>query len=207
MDGDHYFSADPSSPSQPRSVRLTLEDLTLDLVTDGGVFSPGRIDPGTKVLLSAVPPADPHARELVDLGAGYGPVALTMAQRHPEARVWAVEPNRRAADLCALNAARAGLDNVVVVSGAADLPPDLEVDALWSNPPIRIGKKALHSLLDEWLGRLRPGGSAWLVVGKHLGADSLARWLDTSGWSTRRVASRQTYRVLEVSSRGKPDVD
>jgi 16S rRNA (guanine1207-N2)-methyltransferase len=180
--------------------------MNLDLDTDRGVFSPDRVDAGTRVLLGVVPPVTPPAGELVDLGAGYGPIALTMARRHPAARVWAVEPNRRARELCAANAARAGLDNVTVIA-PEDFPTDLPIDAVWSNPPIRIGKAALRELLTEWLDRLRPGASAWFVVGRHLGADSLARWLEESGRPARRVATRQTYRVLEVGARGELELD
>jgi 16S rRNA (guanine1207-N2)-methyltransferase len=78
------------------------------------------------------------------------------------------------------------------------VPPGLAVDAIWSNPPIRIGKQALHDLLSSWLTRLVPGGAAWLVVQKHLGADSLARWLTDSGWDTTRVSSRGGYRILRA---------
>ncbi len=206
MDGAHYFSPDPDSPSRPARVRLTLPDLTVDLDTDTGVFSADRIDPGTRILLATAPEKISGAQELVDLGAGYGPIAVTLASRHPDARVWAVEPNRRARDLCRSTARRYGLDNVVTVA-PDEVPDSLEVDGLWSNPPIRIGKSALHDMLAQWLVRLGGGAAAWLVVGRHLGADSLARWLEAEGWCTRRAASRQTYRVLEVTKRADADLD
>lgn len=206
MDGGHYFSEEPAAASKPRRVTLALPDVSFDLDTDTGVFSPTRVDPGTRILLGATPTHIPDARELVDLGSGYGPIALTMAARHPEARVWAVEPNSRARALCASNARHAELDNVVVVA-PDDVPTDLVIDGLWSNPPIRIGKAALKSLLVEWLTRVRRGSSAWLVVNRHLGADSLATWLTDGGWTVERRASRQGFRVLEVSSRGESDLN
>ena len=73
--------------------------------------------------------------------------------------------------------------------------------ALWSNPPIRIGKQALHTLLTTWLDRLADGAYAHFVVHKHLGADSLHRWLDASGYPTDRVASRAGYRILRTMRR------
>ena len=180
-------------------MRLDLEDLSLSLTTDRGVFSVERVDPGTRVLLAEAPPPNPSMRQLADVGCGYGPIALVLASRAPQATVWAIDTNERARELCALNAANAGLDNVRVVA-PGDVPDDVVFDAIWSNPPIRIGKAALHELLTQWLGTLAPAGHAWLVVQKHLGADSLARWLDDAGWPTVRLASRQAYRVLEVSA-------
>jgi len=194
--GDHYFTASPSAGSAPRTVRLDLPDLSLSLATDAGVFSAGGIDAGSKLLLLTVPPPPP-AGHLLDLGCGYGPLALTMATRSPEATVWAVDVNERARELCTRNAVAAGLTNVRVVA-PGEVPPGTRFAAIWSNPPIRIGKAALHELLSGWLRRLADGATAHLVVQRHLGADSLGRWLEGEGFTVRRLASRQAYRVLGV---------
>ena len=143
------------------------------------------------------PPAG--ARELVDVGCGYGPIACTLARRHPDARVWAVDVNERARGLCAANAERLQLANVVTCT-PEDVPEDLAVDGIYSNPPIRIGKLALHALLLGWLGRLTPGGRAGLVVHRHLGADSLQRWLQGEGFPVLRATSRGGYRLLDVAN-------
>lgn len=200
----HYFSPSPGSPSRPGTVRLDLPDLSLTLRTDRGVFSGDRIDPGTKVLLdtddgSPLPPRG----DLLDLGCGYGPVALTLATRAPGCRVWAVDVNGRALDLARANAAAAGLGNVVVAR-PDEVPADVRFAAVWSNPPVRVGKPALHEMLAGWLGRLGAGGHGRLVVHKHLGADSLHRWLEDEGWTVRRVRSRLGYRVLEVRAAAEP---
>ena len=189
---------------------MVLPDVYLELATDAGVFSPGRLDPGTRLLLeeSPVPPA---SGDLLDLGCGYGPVACVLAKRSPGATVWAVDVNERALELCARNARAAGLENVhCVTPGDASLPERFA--AIWSNPPVRIGKDALHALLGQWLARLGPGsaacggsdspagsgGSAYLVVGRNLGADSLHRWLAEQGWPVTRLAARSGYRLLQV---------
>lgn len=197
--GEHYFAERPGAASRRRSVDLVLPDLHLRLDTDSGVFSPDRIDPGTRILLETVPPPPP-AGNLLDLGCGYGPIALTMATRAPQATVFGVDVNQRAVTLAESNAKAAGLDNVRFCL-ADELDPALRFDAIWSNPPIRIGKAALHDLLLTWLPRLTPGGLAHLVVQKHLGSDSLHRWLDGQGFPTERIASRSSYRVLRVAPR------
>jgi 16S rRNA (guanine1207-N2)-methyltransferase len=193
----HYFDGEPSVASRPSTVRLDLPDRSLTLATDRGVFSGDRVDPGSKYLLLEAP-APPPSGTFVDLGCGYGPIACTLAARSPGATVWAVDVNERALDLCRTNATALGLGNVTVAHVDA-APPDLAVDRLWSNPPIRIGKPALHALLTTWLGRLAPEGRAVLVVQKHLGADSLQAWLTEQGWPTTRLGSRAGYRLLEVA--------
>jgi len=193
----HYFDPAPGAASKPSSVRLVLPDLTLELATDRGVFSADRVDPGTKYLLLDAP-TPPEAGTFVDLGCGYGPIACTLASRAPRASVWAVDVNERARALCRANAESLGLGNVVVAA-PDEVPDDLTIDRLWSNPPIRIGKVALHDLLRTWLGRLSPDGVALLVVQKHLGADSLQRWLQGEGWRAERLGSRSGYRLLEVA--------
>lgn len=191
----HYFSAEPNAGSRPSEVRLALPDLTLDLRTDRGVFSPARVDPGTKLLLMELPPR--LAPPVLDLGCGYGPLACTVALRQPEDEVWAVDVNGRARELCTANAQRAGA--VLRVAPPEDVPADVRFGAIVSNPPIRIGKTALHDLLSRWLDRLAGDGEAWLVVNKHLGADSLAAWLADHGFDVRRARSRQGYRVLHLT--------
>lgn len=193
----HYFTSEPTAKSDRSEVPLVLPDLTLQLMTDAGVFARAGVDAGTKLLLLDGPAPTPNDSVLVDLGAGYGPIAITLAKRNPEAEVWAVEVNSRARALCLENAKQASVTNVRVVT-PDEVPKDLIIDRLWSNPPIRIGKQALHALLEEWLPRLGGSGSAHLVVQKHLGSDSLQRWLRNSGWPTTRRCSRAGYRILDV---------
>ena len=196
-----YFAEQPAAAHRPGIVHVVLPDLHLALTTDSGVFSPGRLDPGTRFLLDDAPPP-PAGGDLLDLGCGYGPLGLVLATRAPAARVWAVDVNRRAIDLCERNAGNAGLANVRCVpvgeSGPDCAPLPQRYDLIWSNPPIRIGKPALHTVLTSWLGRLAPGAAAYLVVQRHLGSDSLQRWLEQTGWTAVRFAARAGYRILEV---------
>ena len=199
MTGSHYFTAQPSAAHRPGLVRMVLPDLYLELATDSGVFSPGRLDPGTRLLLEDAP-APPASGDLLDLGCGYGPIACALAARAPAATVWAVDVNERALSLCAANAANAGLTNVrCVPPDSPDIPPRL--DGIWSNPPVRVGKGPLHAMLLGWLARLAPGAAATLVMGRNLGADSLHGWLEKEeGWQVRRLAARSGYRLLRVTA-------
>ncbi len=198
-----YFAEQPAAAHRPGTVHVVLPDVHLALATDSGVFSPGRLDPGTRFLLEAAPPP-PAAGDLLDLGCGYGPLGLVLASRAPAARVWAVDVNQRAIELCERNAGAARLANVRCVAVGESGPDTAQLpgqyDLIWSNPPIRIGKPALHAMLAGWLGRLAPGAAAYLVVQRHLGSDSLQRWLEQSGWSATRFAARAGYRILEVRS-------
>jgi 16S rRNA (guanine1207-N2)-methyltransferase len=201
VSNSQYFAEQPAAAHRPGTVHLVLPDMHLALATDAGVFSPGRLDPGTRLLLDAAPPPPPDG-DFLDLGTGYGPLALALAKRSPGARIWAVDVNKRALELCAGNAATAGLANVrcVPAPGAGQYSPGLPASfqLIWSNPPIRIGKQALHSMLTAWLGRLAPGAAAYLVVQRNLGSDSLQRWLGDTGFDASRYAARAGYRVLEV---------
>jgi 16S rRNA (guanine1207-N2)-methyltransferase len=193
-----YFEASPRVASREASVTLALVDVTLTLATDRGVFSHGGVDAGTRYLLQEAAGPPPSCATALDLGCGYGPIACVLARRAPGARVWAVDVNERARALCASNAAANHLANVVVAA-PDEVPDGVRFDLIWSNPPIRIGKEALHELLARWLARLHPTGRAVLVVQKHLGADSLAAWLRAQGYTVVRAGSRQGYRLLVVT--------
>ena len=202
----HYFDQAPGVPSRPGRVRLDLPDFRAELAVDRGVFSAGGVDPGTVELLRAkvgAPAGDGTEGELMDLGCGYGPIALTLAHRYPGATVWAVDVNTRALELAAANAAALDMGARVRAAVPDDVPDSVSFAGIWSNPPIRIGKTALHEMLERWLPRLAPGASAWLVVQRHLGADSLAAWLGAQGWPARRLGSRKGYRLLQVGRAGE----
>jgi 16S rRNA (guanine1207-N2)-methyltransferase len=197
----HYFSAQPAGPGQRQTVPVVLAGRELDVVTAGGVFSAERLDLGTRVLLREAPPP-PATGHLLDLGCGWGPLALALGLLSPAATVWAVDVNERALELTAENARRAGLPRVRTATPEA-VPDDVTFDAMWSNPPIRIGKEALHALLLRWLPRLRPGAQAHLVVQRNLGADSLHAWLAGAlegGFHVERAGSAKGYRVLRLTA-------
>jgi 16S rRNA (guanine1207-N2)-methyltransferase len=197
MNGEQYFERSPSSTESGRTFDWDLDGRQLRVDTAGGVFSRRGLDDGTEFLIDRVPKPPSHGVAL-DLGCGWGALAIALASRSPELRVWAVDVNERAVALTNQNAKRNGLGNITAVL-ADDMPSDATFDVIWSNPPIRIGKRQLHDLLETWLGRLSEHGVAWLVVSRHLGADSLTTWLSEKGWSCERVGSRHGYRLLRVS--------
>jgi 16S rRNA G1207 methylase RsmC len=192
----HYFNEDPEVPSARKRIDVSLPDGSFSIETDTGVFSHGRVDSGTKVLLMEAPVL-PTSGHVLDLGCGAGPIAMTMARRSPESSVWAVDVNERARQLTRDNASALSLTNVTVAS-PDEVPDDVAFDVIWSNPPIKVGKQELHDLLNRWLARLSPDGYAVLVVNKNLGSDSLAKWLTELGWTVKRISSRQGFRVLTV---------
>ncbi|RAM36454.1 class I SAM-dependent methyltransferase [Arthrobacter globiformis] len=199
MESAHYFSASPAGPFTRKPLTVELAGETRKLQTSSGIFSPDGIDKGTAILLAEVPAPAPQGN-LLDIGCGWGPVALTMALRAPHAQVYAVDVNERCIALTNGNAGLLGLNNVTA-STPENVDPEIRFDTIWSNPPIRIGKDELHSLLLLWLPRLAPGGSAWLVVQKNLGSDTLQRWmaevLDDSFTVTRESTSK-SFRILRV---------
>lgn len=202
MAGDHYFTSSPDSEMGLRPLSVTLAGSPRRLHTGNGIFSPDRIDVGTAVLLAAVP-SPPPGGDLLDVGCGWGPIALTLALESPHAAVWAVDVNERALDLVRRNAAALGLDNVRAVL-PDEVPEDIRFRTIWSNPPIRVGKNELHGLLERWVPRLAPASDGYLVVQRNLGSDSLHRWLESTmpkDISTVRAATGKGYRVLRVRRR------
>ncbi len=198
----HYFEARPAVPSKPRTVHLRVRGLELELQADRGVFGSKAIDTGTSTLLKEAPPP-PTTGDLLDLGSGYGPIAITLARLAPDARVWAVDVNERALELTRANAA-ANTTNVEARK-PDEVPKDLRFDAIYSNPPVRVGKRTLHELLLQWLPRLKPGAAAYLVVQRNLGADSLAAWLVEEGFRVTRLKSKKGYRILQAAQGETPE--
>ena len=192
-----YFSEQPSGTEIRRTIQARIWGSELTLITASGVFAADGLDRGTGVLLRASPIPQDNPR-ILDLGCGYGPIALAIAVHCPGALVDAVDVNERALALCRDNAMALGVADRVRVLPPEDADPDVRYDEIWSNPPIRMGKQALHELLLTWLARLAPDGVARLVVGKNLGADTLQRWLIEQGYACERVGSAKGFRVLVI---------
>jgi len=199
MPEEHYFSASPQAKLQTHEVSFEVAGEQLSLLAASGTFSSSRLDPGTAILLKQLPDRG-FAGPVLDIGCGWGPIAVTLARVSPEATVYALDVNQRSLELTQANADRLGLGNVQPVT-AEQVPEGLEFSAIWSNPPIRIGKAKLHELLLTWLPRLAPGATALLVVAKHLGADSLLRWLGENlpGFEVVRRDSSKGYRIIAVT--------
>lgn len=193
---EHYFSADPTVAFKRAPVVADVWGHELRLTSGSGVFAQGRVDIGTAILFRETAP--PAGGRILDLGCGWGVIGLAIAKAVPDAVVTAVDVNERAVLLAGENAAALGLADRFTATTPDGVAVDASYDEIWSNPPIRIGKEALHALLLTWLPRLAPGGRAVMVVGKNLGADSLQRWLGEQGFPTTRLASAKGFRVLET---------
>lgn len=198
MPQEHYFSNEPTGDFKPKTIEVTLADRRVKVQTAGSIFSPDHVDTGTKVLLSKLELA-PEDGDILDIGCGWGPISLALAISRPNATIWAVDVNQRAVELTRKNAASLGLTNVKAML-VDEVPAGLTFDAIWSNPPIRVGKEVLHEILKVWLNRMKTGAFAYLVVQKNLGSDSLLKWLqDTfNNFESTRLSTDKQFRVLEV---------
>jgi 16S rRNA (guanine1207-N2)-methyltransferase len=202
----HYFSEQPKGAEMRRTITARVWGRELRLITASGVFAADGLDLGTAVLLRASPLPEGKPR-ILDLGCGYGPIALAIAVHSPGALIDAVDVNERALALCRDNAMALGVADRVRVLRPEEVAADTRYDEIWSNPPIRIGKQALHELLLSWLARLARDGVARLVVGKNLGADPLQRWLIEQGFGCERAASAKGFRVLLIHPSDQSPLD
>ena len=188
---EHYFTDDPSSPHEVRSLTLRCGDRLLDCRTDAGVFSRDRLDPGTALLLEAIYKAMPadFAGRALDLGCGWGAVGLSLACKYPHAELVLCDVNRRALALAEQNLASNGLHAQCVRSdGLAQVQGHYALIAV--NPPIRAGKATVYRLFDESRERLEPGGALFVVIRKQQGAPSALERL------------RAVFGAAEVVTRG-----
>lgn len=196
MSGEHYFSEQPTGEFKPKKIVTAIDGQRVELLTAGGTFSPDHMDTGTAILLEHAYQA-PNSGNLLDLGCGWGPIALTLAKKNPEATVWAVDVNERSLELTRMNAEKLGLTNIRVAH-VDDVPAELTFTGIWSNPPIRVGKEALHEILNKWLVRLDEECEAYLVVSKDLGADSLLKWMQAEfeDLQSERIETAKGFRII-----------
>lgn len=203
--GEQYFSANPNSLDLRRTLQVDLRGREVSVQVSNGVFSSSKLDLGTAVLLKHAPQPPENGR-FFDIGCGWGAISLALGFESPNAQIYAVDVSERALELTNINAKNAGLNNIhtyLVEDALKELKEDelKDIDLIWSNPPIRVGKDVLHNILLTWLPRLKVGGAAYLVVQKNLGSDSLIPWLSKNlgeDFSVEKYASSKGYRIIEV---------
>lgn len=200
MPNNHYFSESADEELKLRKIKVKLFGNKYELFSSTGIFSPNELDAGTEVLLKQLESLKPQGT-ILDIGCGWGPIALSLALASPKAKIIAIDVNQKSIALTRLNAKSLQLENIEVFQ-PEQVKESLMFDEIWSNPPIRVGKKMLHEILCKWLPRLQPGGSARLVVQKNLGSDSLQKWLETEfedGFEVSRIASIKGFRIIKVT--------
>jgi len=198
---DHYFSHQPGVESSPKEVAVSFIEKNFVFTTDRGVFSYGKVDKATHILLDTFlekfygkPP-----EVIADVGSGYGIISCVMAHRFAQSKILSVEPNERAQALTKINYVNNIGDDRLEILSPENVAQETKVDLVISNPPIRVGKEELFKLLQVWANNLNENGQMWLVIAKHLGSDSSSKYLEEKcGLRVKRIASKKGFRVLRA---------
>ncbi len=173
----HYYDENPSTASNERMITFTINDRSITLLTDNGVFSKNHIDEGSLILLKSLIPL--HLKgDILDLGAGYGTIGLTLALFEPKARITLADINSRAINLCKKNIARLNLAGQVTCL-QSDIYSNIEgpYNSIVINPPIRAGKNVTFEMYRGAKERLIDGGTLYIVIRKAQGAESASKYL------------------------------
>ena len=144
---NHYFINDPSDKNEYRVISFVFDDIPISLITDRNVFSNRRLDDGTLALLKVLSRANLEGNFL-DLGAGYGPIGLTLKIVNPKLDVTLSDINERCIKLININKERLHLDVKAVVSDSyLNITENFNTISL--NSPISCGKKVCFKLYQD----------------------------------------------------------
>ena len=190
---EHYYTAAPASAHDERRRKVRVLGVTMDFITDAGVFSRDGLDAGTRVLLEALPPLSGRVR---DLGCGWGALGGVLAKKWADVRFVLTDVNERAAALAERNLRMNGLTNFEVVCGDGFAAVEGLFDWIVTNPPIRAGKQVIYALFAQAKDFLAPGGTLALVIRTQQGAKSAERYLQGIYESVETLDVSGGYRVL-----------
>ena len=191
---EHYYTPRPESEHRERLVRATARGLTLEFITDAGVFSKNELDPGSRLLIETMPPISGRA---LDLGCGWGPVGVFLARLNPDARLVMADVNERALDLTRRNLARNGVEADVIESDGFAAIGGMFRQVV-TNPPIRAGKQVIYAMFDEAFERLEPGGALSVVIRKQQGAPSALKHFETTFGNAEIAAKDAGYWIIRA---------
>ncbi len=193
--GEQYFTKRPASRRRPAEVRVVVRGLSLALQSDAGVFSRGRLDAGTELLIEALD-VGPGAR-ILDLGCGFGAIGIVAARLSEGVSVVLTDVNERATTLAKANLRANRIENAEVRTGDLYEPVrGMAFDHIVCNPPIRAGRAVVDRIVSEAPDHLLTGGSLWLVARTKLGAESIRGRMARAFGNADVVKRGGGYKVL-----------
>ena len=194
----HYFKDDPNLASNIKTITYEVNGLTMNLFTDNGVFSKGKVDEGSLAFLKVILPLD-LGNNILDLGCGYGTIGLTLAIAKKEARVTLADVNTRALALCKRNAEAYDLGQRVTIL-QSDIYEKIEgkYDSIVINPPIRAGKSVTYKMYEEAKQYLIDGGSLLIVIRKAQGAESAAKYIESIFGNVKLLDRHKGYHIYQA---------
>lgn len=194
----HYYDFDPLLASKEKEVSFEINSRKITLVTDIGVFSKNRVDEGSFALLKAILPLY-LGEKILDLGAGYGPIGLTLALFNENASVTLADINTRALALCEKNAKRLHVyDRVTILESDIYSNINGPYDSIVVNPPIRAGKQVTYAMYDGAKQHLNDGGSLFVVIRKAQGAPSASRYIEELFGNITLISRSKGYYIYQA---------
>ncbi|HNZ08768.1 MAG TPA: methyltransferase [Bacillota bacterium] len=191
---EHYYSRRPEVASSPETTSYKYIGRTFTFTTDAGVFSKGKVDRGTDLLLEALQGVS--CESFLDMGCGYGPVGVCYKAAHPETAVFMGDINERACELAEKNSSQNGVSTSVRQTDGFQAFEGIKFNCIAMNPPIRAGKEVLRRLMSEAKVALTGGGRLYIVIRTRQGASSMKDYLDGLFGNCEDVERGSGYRVL-----------
>ncbi|MDW8545841.1 class I SAM-dependent methyltransferase [Staphylococcus pseudoxylosus] len=195
----HYYDENPEVESEESLFTYSYDNHDLELVTDAGVFSKGKIDFGSdllvKTFLKTYPPGP--TKNIIDVGCGYGTIGLMIAKVSPHHEVTMVDVNQRALNLSRKNKKRNRIDNVEVKeSDGLSQVEDNTYDFVLTNPPIRAGKEVVHRILEDAYVKLKLDGELFVVIQKKQGMPSAKKKMQDTFDNVEVLEKSKGYYIL-----------
>lgn len=190
---EHYYSSKPTTAHNINNIDYTLKGHELRFMTDSGVFSKGRVDFGSDLLIRSIPSLEGR---VLDLGCGYGPIGISLAFFNDSAYIEMVDINERAVDLAKKNIVFNGISNAEAFISNGFTNVSHKFNTIVTNPPIRAGKKLIYSLFEESREYMHTGGMLYIVIQKKQGAPSAIRKLEDIFGNCTIIDRKKGYQIL-----------
>jgi len=171
----------------------------MDIVSLPGVFSHGRLDEGTALLLRHLPTAPRGS--FLDFGCGCGVIGAAVKAAHPECEVALVDASAFALQSTRRTFAANGLTATFIRPADGLAGVDECFDVIVSNPPFHQGIATNYEIVSTFLAscesHLRPGGCLLMVANRFLPYEGLLR----KSLEVSLVAEDTKYKVLKGTRR------
>ncbi|MDA1197176.1 MAG: methyltransferase [Nanoarchaeota archaeon] len=185
---DHYFSKHPTSVERVTPLICFLRGQRLEFTSASGMFSIGKVDMGSRVLIEES--SVEGGMKILDYGCGWGVVGIALAKAFISSTVEMIDVNQRALKHSKMNIRRNNVSNCSIVGTATG-----DYDTILFNPPQKVGKLGCFEMIANCQTLLKKGGSLQLVARHNKGGKVLREKMEELFGNVADIAKSGGFRI------------
>ena len=191
---EHYYTKNPTSQFKTETITFETSGHKLKFITPSGVFSYGRVDPASLLLLTSSHIS--KEAHILDFGCGWGFIGITIKKLFKNSDVTMVDINERALQLAKKNAKLNRTKVAILQSNLYEAIPQ-QFGTILTNPPMKAGRELCYQIIEQSKSHLKKEGTLHLVALHNRGGSMLEKKMKEVFGNVQAIARKSGFRVYQ----------